>query len=100
MHKIIYILVFIFSVTAFTQTVPFINYTLDEGLPSSSIASIYQDQKGYIWLGTQQGISRYNGYKFDNFYSDRIKNDTIIFFLKTQRKSSIFQQIEKKHSII
>ncbi len=96
MHKIIYILVFIFSVTAFTQTVPFINYTLDEGLPSSSIASIYQAQKGYIWLGTQQGISRYNGYKFDNFYSDRIKNDTIIFFFEDATKKLYFSTNRKE----
>lgn len=43
-----------------------IHYSLDDGLPQSSILSIYQDYVGNIWLGTQGGVSKYNGNSFVN----------------------------------
>ena len=42
-------------------------YTVDDGLPSSTIYHVLQDSKGYIWFATANGVSRYNGYKFENF---------------------------------
>ncbi|MBQ4861681.1 diguanylate cyclase [Pseudoalteromonas sp. MMG013] len=41
-------------------------WNLQNGLPSQSIASIVQDNNGYIWLGTQFGLSRFDGHKFTN----------------------------------
>ena len=96
MYKIIYILFFCLSITALSQSVPFVNYTSDDGLPSSSIVSIYQDQKGYIWLGTKQGISRYNGYGFEHFYSDRISNDIIDYFFEDASNKLYFSTNNKE----
>lgn len=45
----------------------FRKYTVDEGLPSSTIYHAFQDSKGYIWFATGSGVSRYNGYRFENF---------------------------------
>lgn len=39
----------------------------DEGLPSEKVLNILQDQKGYIWVHTPEGISRYDGYEFKNY---------------------------------
>ncbi len=44
-----------------------IHYSLDDGIPQSSILSIYQDYTGNIWLGTQGGLSKYNGNSFVNY---------------------------------
>jgi len=38
--------------------------TDQDGLPSMTIYQIIEDQKGYIWLGTQKGLCRYNGRDF------------------------------------
>lgn len=38
--------------------------TRQNGLPSSSISSIQQDRRGFLWLGTQGGLSRYDGRRF------------------------------------
>jgi len=43
------------------------SYTVDEGLPSTEIFHVIQDKKGYIWVATNQGVSRYDGYQFVNF---------------------------------
>ncbi len=46
----------------------FKNYTVANGLSSSSVNHIFQDSKGYIWFGTQGGgASRFNGKEFKNF---------------------------------
>tara|TARA_B100000795_G_scaffold259169_1_gene233879 strand:- start:1422 stop:3800 length:2379 start_codon:yes stop_codon:yes gene_type:complete len=80
MHRLFFLLFFCSSITTLSQSVSFVNYTSDDGLPSSAIESIYQDQKGYIWLGTNQGISRFNSHEFEHFYSDKISNEPITYF--------------------
>ena len=42
-------------------------WNVKNGLPSQSIESIVQDREGYIWLGTQFGLSRFDGFQFRNF---------------------------------
>jgi len=44
------------------------NFTTDNGLPNNSIRSITQDQTGFLWIGTWDGLSRYDGYEFKNYY--------------------------------
>ena len=39
----------------------------EEGLSLSTIQCIYQDSKGFIWLGTEGGLYRYDGYNFKIF---------------------------------
>jgi two-component sensor histidine kinase/ligand-binding sensor domain-containing protein len=51
-----------------SQKYSFRNYTVANGLGSSSINHIFQDNKGYIWFATQGGgASRFNGKEFKNF---------------------------------
>jgi ligand-binding sensor domain-containing protein/signal transduction histidine kinase len=38
--------------------------TIDDGLSSSIVSTIIQDQKGFIWIGTPDGLNRYDGFKF------------------------------------
>ena len=52
----------------------FERYTIKNGMSQSASLSIYQDKLGYIWVGTQQGVDRFDGYKFKQ-YSHDIKND-------------------------
>ena len=42
-------------------------YGTQNGLASSEITCLLQDSKGYIWIGTSAGLSRYDGMKFENF---------------------------------
>lgn len=45
-------------------------YTIENGLPQSFIENIYQDSNGYLWIATQDGISKFNGYEFNNYFFD------------------------------
>jgi signal transduction histidine kinase/ligand-binding sensor domain-containing protein/DNA-binding response OmpR family regulator len=49
------------------QQMLFGNYSTAQGLPSSMVLSISQDDKGYMWFGTRNGLSRFDGYQFKNF---------------------------------
>ncbi len=42
-------------------------YGVSEGLAHSSVHSIHQDKKGYLWIGTREGLSRFDGYRFTNY---------------------------------
>lgn len=47
------------------------NYTVDDGLAQSVIYDVQQDPNGFVWFSTQDGISRFNGVKFENFSSEK-----------------------------
>ena len=42
-------------------------YTVLDGLPASYIISIYQDTNGFLWVGTYNGLSRFDGKEFVNY---------------------------------
>ncbi|MFP5039905.1 two-component regulator propeller domain-containing protein [Parasediminibacterium sp. JCM 36343] len=44
------------------------------GLPDERIRSLFQDSKGFLWIGTMNGISRYDGYTFKNYFRSQDKN--------------------------
>jgi len=45
----------------------FETFTPEDGLPGNLVYCINQDREGWIWLGTDQGLSRFDGYRFKNF---------------------------------
>lgn len=49
----------------------FQNYTTASGLCNNSINSITQDSRGFIWIGTAEGLSRFDGTNFRNFFASR-----------------------------
>jgi signal transduction histidine kinase/ligand-binding sensor domain-containing protein/CheY-like chemotaxis protein len=50
-----------------TPTLRFERLSVDDGLAQESVLAIVQDQDGFMWFGTQSGLSRYDGYRFTNF---------------------------------
>ena len=52
---------------AVAQELKFEHLTIEQGLSQNSVKCIYQDSKGYIWFGTEDGLNRYDGYSFSVF---------------------------------
>ncbi|MDX2359520.1 MAG: adenylate/guanylate cyclase domain-containing protein [Crocinitomicaceae bacterium] len=48
----------------------FKNLTINDGLSQSSVTAIVQDKLNALWIGTQDGLNRYDGRTFENFTSD------------------------------
>ncbi len=45
------------------------HYTVKDGLPHSNVFRVFQDRLGYIWFGTEHGICRFDGKRFEQFES-------------------------------
>ena len=45
-------------------------YTELDGLPGVRVSNIVTDRLGYIWIGTINGLARFDGYEFKRYYSD------------------------------
>jgi ligand-binding sensor domain-containing protein len=70
----------------FSQNVSFVRFNSRDGLPSSEVYDIIQDDFGYIWFSTDKGISRYNGYEFENFdETDGLPQYVVFDFVKDNK---------------
>ncbi|NQU87199.1 MAG: hypothetical protein HQ541_15700 [Mariniphaga sp.] len=67
MKRTINILLFSFILlnNVYSQQYSFSNYSINDGLSQSVVNCILQDSRGYIWMGTQNGLNRFNGETFD-----------------------------------
>ncbi len=67
----IFLVLLLVSNLNFVYTQPlqnnFEHFTKNDGLPSDEINTIMQDHLGYLWIGTNNGLSRYDGYNFEKF---------------------------------
>lgn len=52
----------------------FNNINIEQGISQSTIEDIFQDSEGYIWLGTNDGLNRYNGYEFKIYNYEEYQN--------------------------
>ncbi|WP_170829945.1 sensor histidine kinase [Williamwhitmania taraxaci] len=57
----------IFPLIGVGQSPPYINYKGGDQIPSSETYHVIQDTKGYIWVATACGVSRFDGYEFTTF---------------------------------
>lgn len=62
-----FLLAFSVQGIAASDSMRFIHYDINNGMPSNNVYSVVKDNKGYIWFATDRGAARYNGYSFRNF---------------------------------
>ncbi|PMG42058.1 diguanylate cyclase [Shewanella sp. 10N.286.52.B9] len=58
-------------------------YNVEDGLSQSNVTSIVEDRQGYIWLGTVNGLNRFDGVNFKHFYADDSQSSLPSSFVKT-----------------
>lgn len=56
----------------------FNHLTVDDGLSQSSVTCILQDQQGFMWFGTQDGLNRFDGYNVKVFKNNPTDSTTLI----------------------
>jgi signal transduction histidine kinase/ligand-binding sensor domain-containing protein/DNA-binding response OmpR family regulator len=61
---LILIILFITHLNSQDQNINFKNISIEHGLSQSWVTQIVQDQQGFLWIGTQSGLNRYDGYNF------------------------------------
>src|SRR6476661_10650132 len=50
--------------------VQFEHLTIEDGLSQNAGLAIFQDSKGYLWIGSQDGLNRYDGFNFKIYKHD------------------------------
>ena len=59
---------------ASVDDITFNNMNIEQGISQSTIEAIFQDSSGYIWLGTNDGLNRYNGYEYKIYNYEENQN--------------------------
>lgn len=70
LYNSVWILIFILfssNIIAQKKPVKFNRLTSSDGLSQNSVSAIVQDHDGFIWIGTEDGINKYDGYNFEIF---------------------------------
>lgn len=68
----------------------FTRISREQGLSENNVTAILQDKKGFLWIGTANGLNRYDGYTFTNFHHDPADPHSI--------SSNIIRTIYEDHS--
>ena len=96
MNKISVLLAFIWlflaTVKTNAQEYNYYHYDVKDGLSGINVYSIAQDKDGFLWFGTETGLSRFDGENFKNFtVSDGLfDNDIIYVFTDSKNRVWIF----------
>lgn len=61
---------FFLALAAWGQPLRFVNLTVEDGLSDNDVEAVVQDHHGFIWLGTGDGLNRYDGYEFKIYRYD------------------------------
>ncbi|WP_303317224.1 two-component regulator propeller domain-containing protein [Flavivirga abyssicola] len=68
---------FMFGISYSQNNIIFDHLTTNDGLSQSDINCIYQDEDGFMWFGTYDGLNKYNGYEFINYLPDANNEESI-----------------------
>ncbi len=59
------------------ETLRFRHITIDEGLSQGAVYALAQDRQGFVWIGTKDGLNKYDGYGFTIYQHNPFDSATI-----------------------
>ncbi|MFD0862736.1 histidine kinase [Sungkyunkwania multivorans] len=82
------IFILIFTTMAVQAQIPGLTqFTIDNGLPSNTVYDVIQDEQGFIWLATDNGVSKFDGKSFSNYaLEDGLPDNEILYFFKDSKQ--------------
>jgi ligand-binding sensor domain-containing protein/serine phosphatase RsbU (regulator of sigma subunit) len=81
------------SIVTAQNRINFNHLNVKNGLSQSSVTVIFQDKKGFMWFGTQDGLNRYDGYNFKIFRNNPLDTTTL-------SENFIFSIYEDKQGVL
>ncbi len=79
--KLLFLILTLFAVlqvSASNEKYQFLTLNINNGLSNNQINCIYKDNRGFLWIGTSNGLNRYDGYAFKVFKHDPQSNLTTV----------------------
>nr|WP_321028635.1 two-component regulator propeller domain-containing protein [Bacteroides nordii] len=81
------------------EEISFNHLTTEDGLSNNSVMSMYQDERGFIWIGTRNGVNLYNGRNFNVYQYDKDNSNSLHYNHVAQivgdRKGTVFFMTSK-----
>lgn len=75
----------------------YISYSTKDGLPSSEVHCLHQDRQGYLWLGTDQGLVRFDSEEMDVYTSFNGMPDNMVVRIEEDEGGNIWlESLNKK----
>lgn len=78
---LVYIIILCIQIPGFSQSFPdlkFSHLSEKDGLSSNNVNAVTQDGDGIIWAATENGLNRFDGYGFENFYANPYDLSSIV----------------------
>ena len=74
------IFIFLVSVSGLAQyeNLEFVPYEEKDGLTTNNVNCIIQDTEGFMWFGTDNGLNRFDGYGFTNYFNNPLDSTSLI----------------------
>jgi hypothetical protein len=72
------------------QEFPMLHFTMEDGMPSNNIYTVYRDSRGFLWMATDKGIARFNGVKFESFTTFDGLTDNEVFFFQEDHENRLW----------
>ena len=89
---IFYVLIGLFFLTTITNAQSSRLYTMQDGLAGSNIRSLYQDNYGFIWIKSTDGLCRFDGKNFVTFTRNpnsdcSLRNNSVLKFFEDSQNN-------------
>jgi len=72
-------------------------FTNQNGLPSSEVYDVLQDNRGYMWFSTDQGLARFDGYRFQVYDESKGLPENTVFDLELDASGKLWVNTIKGH---
>jgi len=86
----------VMAISAKSQDHNYVQYDVNNGLAGSTVYCIIQDHEGFMWFGTETGVSRFDGTHFKNFGTEDGMPDNEILTMFEDSKGRIWMAPFKK----
>lgn len=79
-QSVLYIFIHLYLIqnNIYSQDDNFTHFGLKEGLSQSVVCCIYQDSRGFLWFGTQNGLNRFDGFGFTKYINNPADSTSLI----------------------
>ncbi|WP_316781176.1 two-component regulator propeller domain-containing protein [Pedobacter antarcticus] len=75
----------IFTGNVFAQPYYFRHYRVEDGLSNNTVFTVMQDQRGFVWFGSKEGLNRFDGNSFKTYNDRRFPENIRGFILHMAR---------------
>jgi streptogramin lyase len=96
LKNLIHIILLFSLQSGLAQRLPVREYTIRDGLAQMQVVSVLEDSRGYIWCATKQGLSKFDGERFENFYLKDSLHSYYISNLTEDSKGNVWFMYNKK----